>query len=282
MTSVVNSTVFTPRLQQRAAAKPVLGYHSSRQLPENWTNIRFHPVQASSLEALHWFGLLRTLPTPIVVQIVVVLVAAWHSQSRTDGYLLVLSFIFQFVFFTALIFWTQLNASHKLWSSYTAIISDQGVARIANGLPCFYMSMEHVTKIEESPHGLFVRGHNRQEVIFIPRGVEDYERLRYRLCKQSLLHPQEHPHLKLAATHMISIAMALLTVLIFLKALDNDNWRVVVIYALALMAVGVWLFVVNFRNPNISLTGKILSVMGFMPAMLLLFKLGFDIVQKLP
>lgn len=234
------------------------------------------------MEQLHWYSLLRTLPTPVVVQIVVVLVAAWHSHSRADGYLLVWSFIFQFIFFTVLIFWTQLNASHSLWASYTVIVSDQGVSRIGNGLPGYNLTNENITRIDEDRFGLFVRGHNRQQVIFIPRGVEDYERLRYRLCRQSLLHPEEHPYFRIAVPHVIAIFLALLTVLIFLKALDNDNPRVVIFYALALMAFGVWLFVANFKNPNISLAGKLLSGMAFMPAMLLLLKLGFDIVQKMP
>lgn len=234
------------------------------------------------MESLHWYSLLRTLPTPIVVQIVVVLVAAWHSHSRPDGYLLVLSFIFQFIFFTVLIFWTQLNASHNLWASYTVIVSDQGVSRIGNGLPGYNLTNENITRIDENRFGMFVRGHNRQQVIFVPSGCEDYERLRYRLCKQSLLHPEEHPYFRLAAAHMIAIGLALLTVLIFLKALDNESSRMVIVYALALMAFGVWLFVANFKNPNISLTGKLLSGMAFMPAMLLLLKVAVDIAQKMP
>jgi len=277
--SVLPSTVFTSGLQH-TARHPVLRYQSSRQVPHNWTNLQFHPVHASAMESLHWYALLRTLPTPLVVQIVVVLVAAWQSSARSDGFLLVWSFIFQFLFFTILIFWTQLNASHRLWSAYTVIVSDQGVARIANDLPPFNLPIERITRIDENYVGLFVRGHGRQEVIFIPRGVHDYERLRYRLCKQSLLHPQDHPHLRLAASHLIAIGLALMTVLLFLKALDNDNWRVVIIYALALMAFGVWLFLANFRNPNISLAGKLLSGMAFTPAMLLLLKLGYDLANK--
>jgi len=269
--------------QPSTTAPILLTYHTDRQVPADWTHITYHALDPAGKFA----ATCRILTLAATVQLLLIaggIVFLIFAATHGGHFDLVFYILWSTAVFAGAL-WGLVrvaNRARRRWDTYHLILADQGLLRMVADLAPLEIRAAEVKRIQESRYGLIIRPRQRMRSVSIPRDTQDYAGLRERVAQWTPIQPLTYLWLKLLGLLIGIIASATAFFAVYTVSFLSPHLWVTLLCSAIITTVAAVFSILQFCNPNVTLSQKIASSVALcLLALVLWIKPAFMILHLL-